>query len=193
MSSLSPPYFWGARVLVVECDRARRETVVEGLSNFGFVAFGAESNGEALSFIDQEMDVVVFDLAMLGRGGVDLVDEWKRRTGNTKILVCGFEPTQEHLYILRRRVDVAFGGLTKVSRLVNDLRRALRQYLEDLDQKSKEIAPGYSLDSAKALMEQGKLEHEQGKLTWAADAWELGRKKWDEDLNRLLKKYGKKT
>jgi DNA-binding response OmpR family regulator len=195
MSSLSPPYFWGARVLVVECDRARRERVVEGLINFGFMAFGAQSNGEALSFIDQEMDIVAFDLSMFGGGGVDLIDEWKRRKGNTKILVCGFEPKQEHLDIVRRGANIAIGGLMglkQVSWLVDDIRRTLNEDLEDIDRRAKELAPGYTLESAKSLMEQGEQEHEKGKLTWAADAWELADRKWKEKLDRRLKRLGRK-
>ena len=191
MSSLAPPNFFAARVLVVESDRARRERAVERLARRGFVVLGAESNTEALSFIDQEIDVVVFDFAMFGRGGIDLISEWKRRKGKTKILVCvDLEPWQELSDIFTRGANVFPGGLTQITLLVLFIQFALNRDSESFD-PSKNIPTGYTIESAKALMEQGKQEHEQGKLTWAAQAWETAEKKLREKIRkRMDRRYG---
>ncbi len=162
------------KVLVVESDKQTRLAIMEGLKRAGFKTFEAESNGEALSFIDQEIDVVVFDYAMMDRGGIDLIGEWKRRKPETKIIACGHLDAHESLEVHRRGGTFAFGKATHTQSVVDAIVRSSWRK----EERKIKLPPGYTLESAKSLMDQGMLEHKKGKLTWAADAWMEAWTKW---------------
>ena len=75
------------RVLVVEDQEAERRSVTHILKQQGFTVLGAESADKALSYIDENIDVVLSDLHMGDVSGLDLLHLWKKRCPATQFIV----------------------------------------------------------------------------------------------------------
>jgi CheY-like chemotaxis protein len=87
---LGPPF----TVLVVDDDPAVRGVVVDLLSSQGLRALTASGSYQALQILgDQHVDVLLTDIAMPGKTGVDLAAEAKRLRPEIKVLfVTGYAP-----------------------------------------------------------------------------------------------------
>src|SRR5918993_5273192 len=80
------------RVLVVEDHESERRAVMQILKSEGFSVFGAENADKALSYIDENIDVVLTDLHMGDVSGIDLLNLWKQRKPDTHFIVLTGEP-----------------------------------------------------------------------------------------------------
>lgn len=77
----------GGRLLVVEDQETERRAVTQLLRNQGFTVFSAESADKALSYIEEEIDVVLSDLYMGDVSGIDLLQLWKKRKPETLFIL----------------------------------------------------------------------------------------------------------
>ena len=67
------------RVLLVEDNEAERKALGQLLKAEGFSILGCESADKAMSYIDENIDVVLSDLHMGDVSGIDLLQLWKKR------------------------------------------------------------------------------------------------------------------
>src|SRR5690606_12982494 len=75
------------RVLVVEDNESERKALSALLKQEGFTVFGAESADKALSYVDENIDVVLSDLQMGDVSGIDLLNLWKKRRDETQFIL----------------------------------------------------------------------------------------------------------
>lgn len=123
------------RVLVVEDHENERRAISQILKAEGFNVFGAENADKAISYIDENIDVVVSDLNMGDVSGMDLLSLWKKRAADTQfILATGQASVSSAVEAIKRG---AYDYLTKPinpDELVLLIRRAVES-----TQKDKEI------------------------------------------------------
>jgi DNA-binding NtrC family response regulator len=67
------------RVLVVEDNETERRAISQLLKAEGFTVFGSESADKALSYLEENIDVVLSDLHMGDVSGMDLLQLWKKQ------------------------------------------------------------------------------------------------------------------
>jgi len=75
------------RVLVVEDHENERRAVMQLLKAEGFCVFGAENADKALSYIEENIDVVLSDLNMGDVSGLDLLQLWKKRKSDVLFIL----------------------------------------------------------------------------------------------------------
>ncbi|MCY2952009.1 MAG: sigma-54 dependent transcriptional regulator [Planctomycetota bacterium] len=75
------------RVLVVEDHEGERRAIIQLLKSEGFTVFGAESADKAMGYLDENVDVVLSDLNMGDVSGLDLLQLWKKRKGDTQFIL----------------------------------------------------------------------------------------------------------
>jgi len=75
------------RVLVVEDHEVERRAISQILKAEGFSVFGAENADKALSYIEENIDVVLTDLHMGDVSGIDLLTLWKKKQPETQFIV----------------------------------------------------------------------------------------------------------
>jgi len=80
------------RILLVDDDRAVRETLVQGLEREGYLVRATGDVGEAVAFLGREpVDLVVTDLALPGGSGLEVARTAKRaRATLPVVLVTGW-------------------------------------------------------------------------------------------------------
>jgi len=80
------------RLLVVEDDRKYRRFLSAALSNKGFQIFEAASGEEALRISQSsEIDLIISDLHMPGRGGLDLITSLRSRSSKIPTIILSSE------------------------------------------------------------------------------------------------------
>jgi CheY-like chemotaxis protein len=96
---MGPPF----TVLVVDDDPAVRAVVVDLLSSQGLRALTASGSYQALQILgDQHVDVLLTDIVMPGKTGVDLAAEAKRLRPEIKVLfVTGYAPRATEQAVMR--------------------------------------------------------------------------------------------
>ncbi len=123
------------RILVVEDHETERRAVSQILKLEGFTVFGAENADKALSYIEEDIDVVLSDLHMGDVNGLQLLQLWKKRRPETQfILLTGHSSVDSAVEAIK---GGAYDYLTKPinpDELVLLIRRAI-----DMLQKDKEI------------------------------------------------------
>jgi two-component system response regulator HydG len=123
------------RVLVVEDNETERRGVSSLLRAEGYSVFGAESADKALSYLEENIDVVLSDLYMGDVSGIDLLQLWKKQRPETQfILVTGHSSVNSAVEAMKAG---AFDYVTKpinMDELVLSIKRAV-----DGLQKDKEI------------------------------------------------------
>jgi DNA-binding NtrC family response regulator len=75
------------RVLVVEDNESERRALMQLLKSEGWTVFAAESADKALSYIDENVNVVLSDLQMGDVSGLDLLSLWKKRRQDTQFIL----------------------------------------------------------------------------------------------------------
>src|SRR5437588_12093555 len=75
------------RVLVVEDSETERRALMQLLKSDGFSVFGAESADKALSYADENIDVMLSELHMGDVSGIDLLQLWKKRQPEAQFIV----------------------------------------------------------------------------------------------------------
>lgn len=104
------------RILIVDDHRIVREGLKQILSEkSGFTIVGEAANGlEALKLIrEQALDVVLMDMSMPGRSGIELIKQIKSEEPKLAILVLSMH--KEEQYAVRALKAGALGYLTKES------------------------------------------------------------------------------
>ncbi len=74
-------------LLIVEDDLIERKALVQRLKSEGFAVHAAESADKALSYVEENIDVVLSDLHMGDVSGIDLMTLWKARRPDTHFIV----------------------------------------------------------------------------------------------------------
>ncbi len=97
----------GERVLIVEDDPAIRDISYSTLSENGYVVFDAESAEDALDLFNREngnFDIVVSDVVLPGKNGLQLVDELLAKKDSLKCILCsGYTDEKAQLSVIRSR------------------------------------------------------------------------------------------
>ncbi len=123
------------RVLVVEDQETERKALSQLLKSEGFTVYGAENADKALGYVDENMDVVLSDLHMGDVSGIDLLNLWKKRRGETQfILITGDKSVNSGVEAIKA------GAFDYVTKPVNadELVLLVKRAVEGL-QKDKEI------------------------------------------------------
>jgi len=103
--------------------RGLRETLAESFSRINFGE--ATTAAETLDFVRrQHWDVVILDISMPGRSGLDILDEVKRLRPRTPVLLLTMHPEQQ--YARRALKAGAAGYLTKDS-VPDELKSAIKK------------------------------------------------------------------
>ena len=81
------------RVLVVEDNEIERRAISQILKAEGFTVFGAENADKALSYVEENIDVVLSDLHMGDVSGIDLLPERQiRESQTTRVTISPARP-----------------------------------------------------------------------------------------------------
>src|SRR5258706_8994481 len=75
------------RMLVVEDHESERRMMMQLLKQEGFNIYGAENADKVLSYVDENIDVVLTDLNMGDVSGIKLLQLWKQRKPDTQFIV----------------------------------------------------------------------------------------------------------
>lgn len=123
------------RILVVEDHETERRAVSQILKSEGFTVYGAENADKALSYIDENVDVVLSDLHLGDVSGLQLLQLWKKRRPETQfILLTGHSSVDSAVEAIK---SGAYDYLTKPIN-PDELVLLIRRAVETL-QKDKEI------------------------------------------------------
>jgi PAS domain S-box-containing protein len=124
----NPDMLEGIRVLVVDDEEDARELVAATLRHRGALVITAGDYGTALHAFDVlAPDVVVSDVAMPGRGGIELVRELRSRaTATSFVAVSGFASAAEIDRALEAGFDVHLAKPVEPIALVRAVRDSVR-------------------------------------------------------------------
>ncbi|WP_456459686.1 response regulator [Desulfurobacterium sp.] len=113
-------------VLVVEDDKLQRELLVDVLEDNGFNVFSATSAERAEAIVkDEDMDVVVTDVRLPGKSGIEFLKSVKRIKNVEVIIITAFSNVDDAVKAIKLG---AFHYLTKpydVDVLVNLVKKML--------------------------------------------------------------------
>ncbi|HEV7302292.1 MAG TPA: sigma-54 dependent transcriptional regulator [Tepidisphaeraceae bacterium] len=124
------------RVLVVEDNETERRAISQLLKAEGYTVFGSESADKALSYLEENIDVVLSDLYMGDVSGIDLLQLWKKQRPETQfILVTGHSSVNSAVEAMKAG---AFDYVTKPINL-DELVLSIKRAIDGL-QKDKELA-----------------------------------------------------
>ena len=85
---MSDPELIRSTILVVDDEKNLRSMLEHVLSFHGYDVLGADSAEAALELVrEHHPDLVVTDLKMPGRGGLDLIQEIRAEAANEKIMI----------------------------------------------------------------------------------------------------------
>jgi two-component system, NtrC family, response regulator HydG len=94
------------RVLVVEDNEAERKALGQLLKSEGFTVLGADNADKAMSYVDDDVDVVVSDIHMGDVSGIDLLQLWKKRRQDTQfILLTGHSSLNSAVEAIKSGAD----------------------------------------------------------------------------------------
>lgn len=139
-----------ANVLIVEDEAVLRLTFGEFLEQDGYTAHTAEDYDEAVSLLDRvDFDVIVTDIILAGRNGVDLLRTVRERGLGCPVVMITGEPNVETAsdavrlgafdYLAK---PVTREALTRVARLAVDRRRIAQErdhYAGELDRYRRDL------------------------------------------------------
>ncbi|MGE5612609.1 MAG: sigma-54-dependent transcriptional regulator [Bacillota bacterium] len=137
------------RVLVVEDHENERRAIMQLLKTEGFTVFGAESADKALGYLEENVDVVLSDLNMGDVSGLDLLQLWKKRRGDTQfILFTGHSSINSAVEAIKAG---AYDYITKPvnpDELILLIRRSIEQMAKDkeLDNLRRRLDQRFGLD-----------------------------------------------
>ncbi len=76
-----------AAILVVEDQRAERDALSRMLENESYRVVGRRNPREALTHLNESIDLVICDLRLGAESGVDLLRDWRRTQSNTPFIM----------------------------------------------------------------------------------------------------------
>lgn len=123
------------RVLIVEDNETERKALGQLLKAEGFTVLGADSADKAMSYMDENLDVVLSDLHMGDVSGIDLLQLWKKKKPETQfILLTGHSSLNSAIEAIKS------GAYDYVTKPVNpdELTLLVRRAVEGL-RKDKEL------------------------------------------------------
>jgi signal transduction histidine kinase/CheY-like chemotaxis protein len=117
----------GARILIVDDERAVRVALTRTLAHYGYIPIATETAALALRLFDEhEFDLVILDLNMPGRDGICVLEEIKARSSRTEaVMLSGSGSIESAMRSVRAG---AFDFIEKpyhVGRLIHTVERAL--------------------------------------------------------------------
>ncbi len=91
-------------ILIVDDEPEIRQTLFDGLSTNGYAIFLAENGEGALRLFDQRpFDLVVLDVKLPDRDGIQLLETMKNRSAETPvIMMSGYGTTQNAIEAMRK-------------------------------------------------------------------------------------------
>jgi DNA-binding NtrC family response regulator len=137
------------RMLVVEDHESERRMMMQLLKQEGFTIYGAENADKALSYVDENIDVVLTDLNMGDVSGIRLLQLWKQRKPDTQFIVfTGEKGTKTAVEAMKAG---AYDYITKpvdADELILLIRRALEGMQKDkeIDSLRRRLDQKFGLD-----------------------------------------------
>src|SRR6267142_3522076 len=137
------------RMLVVEDHESERRMMMQLLKQEGFTIYGAENADKALSYVDENIDVVITDLNMGDVSGIKLLQLWKQRKPDTQFIVfTGEKSTKSAVEAMK---SGAYDYITKPinpDEIVLLIKRALEGMQKDkeLDSLRRRLDQKFGLD-----------------------------------------------
>src|SRR4051812_18824656 len=137
-------------MLVVEDHESERRMMMQLLKQEGFTIYGAENADKALSYVDENIDVVLTDLNMGDVSGIKLLQLWKQRKPDTQFIVfTGEKSTKSAVEAMK---SGAYDYLTKPinpDELVLLIKRATETLAKDkeLDNLRRRLDQKFGLDA----------------------------------------------
>ena len=117
----------GSRVLVVEDEKGVKDFTTEALKENGYRVLSAGSAGEAISVFEREdghVDLVLSDVVLSDKNGIELVDELLLRKPQLKVILCsGYTGKKSQWFVIQQR---GFRFLQKPYSMI-DLIRAVKE------------------------------------------------------------------
>jgi two-component system response regulator HydG len=136
-------------MLVVEDHESERRMMMQLLKQEGFTIYGAENADKALSYVDENIDVVLTDLNMGDVSGIKLLQLWKQRKPDTQFIVfTGEKGTKTAVEAMKAG---AYDYITKpvdADELILLIRRALEGMQKDkeIDSLRRRLDQKFGLD-----------------------------------------------
>src|SRR6266480_1497630 len=137
------------RMLVVEDHETERRAMMQLLKSEGFTIYGAENADKALSYVDENIYVVLTDLNIGDVSGIKLLQLWKQRKPDTQFIVfTGEKSTKSAVEAMK---SGAYDYITKPvdpDELILLIRRALEGMQKDkeLDSLRRRLDQKFGLD-----------------------------------------------
>jgi len=140
-----------ARILVVDDERVIRDILSDFLSSEGFRVTTMEDGQSALEELEtQPYDLVITDLMMPRMGGIELLEEIKRRKFSLiTIIMTGFGTVETSIQAMKQGAHDYILKPFKVDEMLQVIKRALeKQRLEQENIKLKEVMNLYKVSEA---------------------------------------------
>ena len=116
----------GVAPRVVEDNEQERRALMQLLKSEGFTVFGAESADKAISYVDENINVVLSDLHMGDVSGIDLCAKIRESEPNLPVLVCtGCTDPEESAELLRLGIRGYFAKPIPMEELLAEMRRVV--------------------------------------------------------------------
>lgn len=119
----------GEKILLVEDDMAIRELGLTILKKNGYQVIGAENAEKALELFAREGDIkiLVTDVVLPGRSGLELVDELTKQAPTIKVVVCSGYPDQKSQWASIKQQNIPFVAKPYT---IKDILRAVKEARE---------------------------------------------------------------
>ena len=177
------------KVLLVDDDEALRALLKEYLREKGLNVISAKDGGEALEILEQEkdgFDIVLTDLVLPAKGGLEVLRAARKRNPNTQIVIMtGYASLESAIESMR---EGAFDYITKPFKLV-ELEIVISKIIERrrlMGENLRLVERVQSLYSRLDLLKDNRSKLDRF-ITETSDKLEENSKKIDECLNHLMR------
>jgi DNA-binding NtrC family response regulator len=146
-------------LLIIEDEPRLRDLLAEAVRGWDYVPLAARSGEEALRLIDREsVDIVLLDLNLPGRGGIETLAELRRRDVDAPaIVMTGFGDLKAAQQAIELGVAAFLTKPTPLGELESALDRARRQIKPELPTRSSDAAD--TLDPAAMKLDDVERQH----------------------------------
>lgn len=177
-----------ARILVVEDGKSEREALVRALRAENFDVLSAENPEQAVQHFNEPVDLVISDLRMGARNGIDLLEDWQRHDPSVPFIIMTAYGDVNSAVRAMKLGAVDF--LTKPvdpTNLLNLVRACLERRRNPVPQEeSAPVGPGPVLEEVKRAAMLRALEQFHGNRTRTAEYLGISVR----TLQRKLKEWG---
>ena len=146
-------------LLIIEDEPRLRDLLAEAVRGWGYVSMAVRSGEEALRLVDREpVDVVLLDLNLPGRGGIETLAELRRRDVDAPaIIMTGFGDLKAAQQAIELGVAAFLTKPTPLGELEAALDRARRQIKFELPTRASDASA--AVDPAAMKLDDVERQH----------------------------------